>query len=194
MSEPNPHLTPPVKKRRRPALSCEQCRRRKVRCDRGSPCTTCVQTGNKTCSYVAPPRPRVAHPPRVIRPTPPESNSGSPQELGAPPPAGACVGAKTATPANSSSVEWVFGRTLLDSEEEKETNAEVDSLAERIRQLESQVQNKTLAAGFGRCQRRPLRGMLEKTRFFGPSHWTNAVNLVCSALYKSPPGLRAPHG
>lgn len=178
MSEPNPHLARPVKKRRRPALACEQCRRRKVRCDRGSPCTTCVQTGNKTCSYAAPPRPHaVPGPPRRIRPTPPESSGGSPEELGAAPPSSG-AGAKTGTPASSSTVDWVFGRTLMHSEEENGSSAEVDSLAERVRRLESQLGNKASAAGFSKSERRPLRGMLEKTRFFGPSHWTNGVQLV----------------
>lgn len=46
-------LNPSTKKRRRPALACEQCRKRKVRCDRLSPCTTCVKSQNPECSYPA---------------------------------------------------------------------------------------------------------------------------------------------
>ncbi|KAJ5610689.1 hypothetical protein N7510_007408 [Penicillium lagena] len=41
------------RKRRRPALSCEQCRRRKVRCDREMPCGPCSKTHDASaCSYV----------------------------------------------------------------------------------------------------------------------------------------------
>lgn len=41
------------RKRRRPALSCEQCRRRKVRCDRNMPCGPCKKVyGSMDCSYV----------------------------------------------------------------------------------------------------------------------------------------------
>ncbi|KAJ5090868.1 hypothetical protein N7532_009552 [Penicillium argentinense] len=41
------------RKRRRPALSCEQCRRRKVRCDREMPCGPCKKAyGSMDCSYV----------------------------------------------------------------------------------------------------------------------------------------------
>lgn len=41
------------RKRRRPALSCEQCRRRKVRCDREMPCGPCKKVyGSMDCSYV----------------------------------------------------------------------------------------------------------------------------------------------
>ncbi|KAJ5602193.1 hypothetical protein N7510_011727 [Penicillium lagena] len=48
------HDTPSFsRKRRRPALSCEQCRRRKVRCDREMPCGPCRKTRPAlACSYV----------------------------------------------------------------------------------------------------------------------------------------------
>lgn len=47
MSESNP------RKRRRPALSCEQCRRRKVRCDREMPCGPCSKSHLPlACEYV----------------------------------------------------------------------------------------------------------------------------------------------
>ena len=41
------------RKRRRPAKSCEQCRRRKVRCDRGLPCGPCARSRSSSncCSY-----------------------------------------------------------------------------------------------------------------------------------------------
>ena len=32
------------RRRRRPALSCFECRRRKIKCDRQDPCTHCVAT------------------------------------------------------------------------------------------------------------------------------------------------------
>lgn len=37
-------------RRRRPALSCIECRRRKIRCDRHEPCRHCVTTQSQ-CSY-----------------------------------------------------------------------------------------------------------------------------------------------
>ncbi|EFQ33808.1 fungal specific transcription factor domain-containing protein [Colletotrichum graminicola] len=45
------------KKRRRPALACERCRHRKVRCDRNLPCNTCVRTGHTLCTYVSQTKP-----------------------------------------------------------------------------------------------------------------------------------------
>ena len=42
-----------LRKRRRKALSCYECRRRKVKCDRGAPsCNRCKETGQAgSCSY-----------------------------------------------------------------------------------------------------------------------------------------------
>lgn len=39
-----------VRKRRRPAVACTECRRRKVKCDRTLPCTSCF-LGTLTCTY-----------------------------------------------------------------------------------------------------------------------------------------------
>ena len=43
--------TLPVRKRRRPALSCVECRRRKIKCDRNYPCNHCKTTKNSNCVY-----------------------------------------------------------------------------------------------------------------------------------------------
>jgi hypothetical protein len=40
----------PVRKRRRPAVACIECRRRKVKCDRTLPCKSCVH-GASLCVY-----------------------------------------------------------------------------------------------------------------------------------------------
>jgi hypothetical protein len=39
-----------VRKRRRPAVACIECRRRKVKCDRAFPCKSCV-LGASLCTY-----------------------------------------------------------------------------------------------------------------------------------------------
>ncbi|TDL21901.1 hypothetical protein BD410DRAFT_284008 [Rickenella mellea] len=38
---------PPKKKRRRQALSCTECKRRKIRCDRSQPCGPCLRRGDQ---------------------------------------------------------------------------------------------------------------------------------------------------
>lgn len=41
----------PPRKRRRPALSCVECRRRKIKCDRNVPCAQCTQSNSASCAY-----------------------------------------------------------------------------------------------------------------------------------------------
>lgn len=41
----------PPRKRRRPALSCAECRRRKIKCDRNVPCSPCKLSKSTTCTY-----------------------------------------------------------------------------------------------------------------------------------------------
>lgn len=43
--------TRPIHRRRRPAHSCIECRRRKVRCDRNKPCGQCVAHKAPSCEY-----------------------------------------------------------------------------------------------------------------------------------------------
>ncbi|KAH6630801.1 hypothetical protein B0J18DRAFT_448824 [Chaetomium sp. MPI-SDFR-AT-0129] len=48
---PTSGIMPPMtRRRRRPALSCRECRRRKIRCDHNSPCTHCVRNQSE-CVY-----------------------------------------------------------------------------------------------------------------------------------------------
>lgn len=64
----------PPRKRRRPALSCIECRRRKIKCDRNMPCNHCKQSKNSVCSYKSvnsvamrvPPNPLPANNPRGL--------------------------------------------------------------------------------------------------------------------------------
>ncbi|KAF2477302.1 uncharacterized protein BDR25DRAFT_251952 [Lindgomyces ingoldianus] len=39
------------RRRRRPAVSCSLCRRRKIRCNRESPCSNCIRSRNEACIY-----------------------------------------------------------------------------------------------------------------------------------------------
>lgn len=50
-SEPDEMETsrgPPKKKRRRQALSCTECKRRKIKCDRSQPCAPCTRRGEQS--------------------------------------------------------------------------------------------------------------------------------------------------
>ncbi|RGP58953.1 hypothetical protein FSPOR_11662 [Fusarium sporotrichioides] len=51
----------PIRRRRRPAVACTLCRKRKMRCNRGSPCSNCIRSRRGECVYEnhhpAPPQP-----------------------------------------------------------------------------------------------------------------------------------------
>ncbi|KAK3904905.1 Acetamidase regulatory protein [Staphylotrichum tortipilum] len=70
--EPEPE---PERRRRRPAVSCILCRKRKIRCDRATPCSNCAKSKPATCSYRDPPLPRAvgAHPDPPAASPPPRS-------------------------------------------------------------------------------------------------------------------------
>ncbi|OJD34085.1 c6 zinc finger domain-containing protein [Diplodia corticola] len=60
-------MEPQPRRRRRPALSCLACRRRKIKCDRKDPCTHCV-SARYTCTYKV-------YRDSPVTPHPPESTS-----------------------------------------------------------------------------------------------------------------------
>lgn len=52
-SKMDENATGSYRKRRRPALACEKCRRRKIKCDRNTPCDQCIRSKSDTCTYLA---------------------------------------------------------------------------------------------------------------------------------------------
>ncbi|KAH7088981.1 hypothetical protein FB567DRAFT_321978 [Paraphoma chrysanthemicola] len=44
-------MTEQARKRKRVAISCTLCRKRKIRCNRATPCSNCVRSRNATCLY-----------------------------------------------------------------------------------------------------------------------------------------------
>ncbi|KAK3991059.1 fungal-specific transcription factor domain-containing protein [Cladorrhinum sp. PSN332] len=60
----NKHTEP--RRRNRPALSCIQCRTRKIRCDRNEPCASCLKSKIVNCTYEEARRPK----PRLWRLSP----------------------------------------------------------------------------------------------------------------------------
>lgn len=52
--EDDPGFSQPSLKRPRPVVSCLNCRRKKLKCDRRLPCETCVKSGrSEDCAYAA---------------------------------------------------------------------------------------------------------------------------------------------
>lgn len=111
------------RRRRRPALSCEACRRRKVRCDRDMPCSNCIRARdvNIVCTYqLFKPRPkrhstaataRLSNGTSNSSSTPATSSGGSAPSIGGPRVSGPPV-SDVFAPAKSTSPENEVGPAL----------------------------------------------------------------------------------
>lgn len=177
------------KKRRRPALSCEQCRRRKIKCDRNNPCSQCLQSKTISCSYspggaavsrhvnetalsTLPPVQPTGIPSRARRI--PRSSNTYVSSVGFSP---SSVHISTAT--NPSSYSSPIAAPGESHEEETPDNK---VLLDRIQNLETQLaiskseiskfeQRTSLPLSIPSPAPKELRGIVSKTRFFGTSHW-----------------------
>lgn len=184
-----------AKRRRRPALSCVECRSRKVKCDRNRPCGGCTQIRSKTCTYRAP-RPGI----RERSPAASASVSGSNEhEHGN----SARSSPQPSAPSNEFDLmvnhyvaPGIFGEhgktklrplppgrpTLnLGSHSSSGDSALIESLLKRIHSLENKE-----AAREGHLDGTslPIRenlstpGQFVKSKYYGQSHWMNAIDPV----------------
>ncbi|KAH7135669.1 hypothetical protein B0J11DRAFT_166337 [Dendryphion nanum] len=148
-------------KRRRPALSCVECRKRKVKCDRAKPCGPCTRTKSPTCTY----RP-ITNEGRMISLVSTsvrqgESSQYSPHGKGNP------IG-------HDLSLDQYF--TTRTSANAFESDSTIQALAKKVDELEGKL------ASLGNESTSPERGdashqhgQFVKFKFFGESHWVNAI-------------------
>jgi hypothetical protein len=191
----------PAKRRRRPALSCVECRSRKVRCDRGKPCGACTRIRSQTCTF----RPQRAG----VRESSPGATSAS--AIGSNgPDHRISARASPQAPASSNQFDLIVNRYVapgifgehgrsqlhplptnrpsfsLNSCSNSGDSVLVGNLLERIRSLESKgalIESRPTSTVL------PVRqasgpGQFIKSRFYGQSHWMNAiepVSLFCFA-------------
>lgn len=196
---PPPPSTQP-RKRRRPALSCIQCRRRKIKCDRNMPCGQCISSKTSACQYSSDPAPQSKRPRGVN-----DQYPVTPSSLG------------QYSPDNTTHVSPNYNNNIADNvtngiplvstnfwaertplveapvpargqavlPRQKSTDPSVQALLDRVHKLEQVISDsETLNGGptliSGSYVRGPsLRGSLSKTRFFGQSHWMNSFEQVC---------------
>ncbi|KAK1245344.1 hypothetical protein MKX08_004973 [Trichoderma sp. CBMAI-0020] len=189
------------KKRRRPPLSCEQCRKRKIRCDRTQPCANCVKSNIPSCTYApyhvpawrakkmdammatgrdaaestgkASLRSLKAAEPRPDAPNPGESEI-SPFSIDS---AGASSSAILSSKAGSSSTS---------------SSPNVDWLVSRVQQLEEKLAQalRINDAPDGLKQRpeqtvEPTGGFVAKSRYFAHSHWIYGLSMVGGLWYRA---------
>ncbi|KAL6871245.1 N-terminal binuclear Zn cluster-containing/DNA binding domain-containing protein [Trichoderma novae-zelandiae] len=196
------------KKRRRPPLSCEQCRRRKVRCDRSQPCSKCVESNAPSCTYapVHIPAWRAKKLDLVI------NNSSNSGELGAvdgvsarpPKPLRNLKAAEarlemvdgnishSSIPFNASLDSTSASSKLVSSNAASSSSSSssppnIDWLVARVHQLEEKLAKALRISDAPDGQKRlqatpetaePADGFVAKSRYFGHSHWIYGVNIL----------------
>ena len=187
----------PQRKRRRPALACEQCRRRKVKCDRSSPCDQCTKTKSDICTYVPDDRtsPRVGMR-RVGISHPLGSRSASPLGGGESPTYTEMLSTITAfdprvNQVPNSGISTVYTESPSRERGGDSTFSLEQSLMDRVKSLEQRLSDAsssrssepTVLSPVTTQDSRPsttpsLKGVFSKTRFFGQSHWMNNAQQV----------------
>ncbi|KAF2449807.1 hypothetical protein P171DRAFT_405342 [Karstenula rhodostoma CBS 690.94] len=152
--------TGPVR-RRRPALSCVECRKRKVKCDRARPCGPCTRIQSPTCTYRPHPwNDERVSPVRRPRPVAATSTGASTQD-----------GPHSPTSGRSND-------SHADMEKKDET---IHQLVDRVRQLESTLgsYSRSLPSEpdlrVGPTNTQPTAGHFVKSKFYGESHWVNVL-------------------
>jgi hypothetical protein len=191
MSEPPSSTAPiaPPRKRRRPALSCEQCRRRKIKCDRTYPCGQCLQSKTASCSY-SPDTIRRLHHVNDASSIPAQSTLDLPNRTRDVPARVSAYNSSTGVSPNAVSsseatlsTPWTSPSATVNDEETQNHK----TLIYRIERVEKELasSNSGSQAYFPTCESyepdfrgKGLRGTVSKTRFFGPSHWMHSYGVV----------------
>jgi hypothetical protein len=173
------------RKRRRPPLSCTECRRRKVKCDRKQPCSHCI-LWLTTCHYVDTPS----------RPT--SSVSSENREVRG---SSNRVSNRSAEPDFEST--FVSGREILEARPSDVPLTAATSGSHASRQLDH-IQNmldklisgrnlqpdtnsfvptppNSLGARNSRHEYDQPRLQLNKSKLFGSTHWSGASHIVSSS-------------
>jgi hypothetical protein len=207
MAEPTPTIRTaekdgegPAKRRRRPALSCVECRNRKIRCDRTKPCGACKKSRSTTCTF-RPARPGFRDTSRTARSTS-FSTSNNPDQRNETrsSPRHVVTSNELDAMANRYVSPGIFGEhdkqrlnllptnwLSLDFASHSKTgeSALVSRLLGRIASLESE---RAVAEGRKGDSDSPVRtgsdtatGQFAKSKFYGQSHWMNALEPVSTS-------------
>lgn len=177
------------KKRRRPPLACEQCRQRKIKCDRNSPCGHCARARIQYCTY-APAHIPATKNKRASSSTTPKSTLSNLSHRPVRPAPDTRRGLET---SETSPTSGEPGPTSKSPSSVLSTNvgstsdaSNVERLVARVHELEEKLANgvhitESKDSRFGHLssdQVNPLVGTVSKTRYFGSSHWLNVTDLV----------------
>lgn len=180
----NESASGPQRRRRRPALACEKCRRRKIKCDRNTPCDQCIRSKSETCAYLPDDAPVPAGKKRRVgishttntSTTPSTTSHESPSSTANIPAAGAfdaltdqfSIGGNSTTDPSKERASTV--RAPLDQLHQLRHKLPDPANTESAEPatVSSPIHNDAL----------PMKGVFEKTRLFGQSHWMNSIEQV----------------
>ena len=191
----------PTRRRRREALSCEPCRRMKIKCDQKSPCNQCsVRSRIETCVYSRPKSTAVPENRPVASALTPTSLTSTPSAL-------STIVETPHHPQPNESDQSHVKKGLAahdpippvqDDEEEATTrqiessvsrsDSRIDGIWERMVQMEkklsainqSQAKQASSTSSESHGSRIPVKGIFNKSRLFGQSHWMSCIYEVIS--------------
>lgn len=174
------------RKRRRPALSCVECRRRKVKCDREDPCDSCKKFQSPTCTYS--PRgvsSRINNASRSTVPSPSTRGASGDNAKADNDDLGARLRGISTSP------QTLFNNATSDSEQLLSVSHSIgpgqndQTLAQRVRKIEHilSVTGKigSPVVDVSRSNELPAKGFkgsMVKNRYFGHGHWKSAMSEV----------------
>lgn len=181
--EPVSVTSPRTRRARRPAQSCEPCRRRKVRCDLGTPCSACRQSrGRMSCTYSSSARHSTSEP----NPNPAIATTHEQQTVPEETPRAPGSSRRVTTSSVSATVE----ERLLNTERRMQSieksltprNGHNTVLAESSKPFlvpHNTSSSSSEAKGLTIVPTIPLvRNTAEKVKLFGSSHWLHTAAKV----------------
>lgn len=170
-------------RRRRPPLSCTNCRRRKLKCDRSQPCGQCVRSKTTDeCIFVgAQPDISQRMSPPISRPMPSAQRKTGmfvfDSKMGPDP-------SRVSKRQHDELSDLKQRLKLL----EKSVNPNVQTPAPSVSDIYSEIDTASTSENVGVDDRvrflpsSSFRGKRHKTRFFGRSHYTTTVSYVSAVL------------
>ena len=187
--------TDPPRKRRRPALSCVECRKRKIKCDRNRPCGPCVQARSPSCTFtedaarlptvvhtlhepVAKPALQTTAPAIVASPTQSSTRLGPERQYTTSEPSPASISA-TASTTKSRTSPWTNGSDRIPNgdpalEKSRITIHGLDKRPPGFKETHTNCDKDRIEYADNAPQQ------ISKTRFVGPSHWACYAGEVSS--------------
>jgi hypothetical protein len=178
--------------------SCVLCRRRKIKCNRESPCNNCVKSGRNECVYENPPPPAPRQQQRGDRMNETAGTDSQPFSSST----SASIRSVTQSYASDSASRALTPATsAVGSASSPSVAWDIETLKNRVRQLEGQLSQTSLASTTQRSgtpvpvnietsttslagtfhihrDHAVVRGVTHKSRQFGQSHWVNIVGVM----------------